>query len=208
MTEEPHIAPWGIVSAQFWADDNTATAAAGQLPGQQPQSHPVLTTTMPDPSVEAEQPPPPPEEYRERVAAITATFAPPHDPQRLAWAGTQAERLDQEATATYGPAHTHTISIRELRGWIARLQGDPEAATRWDLHVIQLQATAWGMRHKITRASAQRAVRHWTEITDPAARLALSKQLLGMLIAVTGENSALSRHVRKLVRRTQAATAR
>ena len=205
MTEEPQFAPWGTVSAQFWADDNASRPAARELPDRQPHAYPALTTAEANASQETEQPPPPPEEYRERVAAITATFAPPHDPQRLAWAAIQAERLDQEATATYGPTHTHTISIRELRGWIARLQGDPEAATHWDLHVIQLQGTAWGMHHTITRASAQRAARHWTEITDPTARLALSKQLLGMLIAVTGENSRLSRHVRKLVRKTQEA---
>ncbi|MBO8189718.1 hypothetical protein [Streptomyces spirodelae] len=205
MTQEPHYAPWGIVSPQFWADESTTTPTAAE-PGEQPHAYPVLTPPQAATGPETALPPPPPEEYRERVAAITATFAAPHDPQRLQWAAIQAERLDQEATTTYGHAHTHTISIRELRGWIARLQGDPETATHWDLHVIQLQATAWGMHHSITRASAQRAVRHWTEITDPATRLGLGKQLLGMLIAVTGENSRLTRHVRKLLRRAQDAT--
>ena len=80
MTEEPQFAPWGIASAQFWADDQAATSAAGELPGKHPHAYPVLTTTEANASAETEQPPPPPEEYRERVAAITATFAPPHDP--------------------------------------------------------------------------------------------------------------------------------
>ncbi|MBO8194267.1 hypothetical protein ITI46_21770 [Streptomyces oryzae] len=203
MTQEPQFAPWGLVSAQFWAGEEAAAPAAGRRPDGQSHAYPALTPAGAGASAGAEHPPPPPEEYRERVAAITATFAPPHDPKRLAWAAIQAERLDQEATTTYGHAHTHTISIRELRGWIARLQGDPAAATHWDLHVIQLQGAAWGMHHGITRASAQRAVRHWSEITDAATRLALGKQLLGMLIAVTGENSRLTRHVRKLLRKAQ-----
>jgi hypothetical protein len=189
------------VSAQFWLPE--------QLPSLAPvvefraPAGPVLPGTGPPDG--AERPPPPPEEYRERVEAITATFTPPHDRRRLAWAAAQAEKLDQEATATYGQAHTHTISIREMRGWIAGLQGEPEVATHWDLHVVRLQATVWGIRHPVTLAGARRAVRHWTEIADPAARLALSKQLLSMLTAVTGDASSLSRHVRKLVRKAQAA---
>ncbi|WP_051272049.1 hypothetical protein [Streptomyces sp. AA1529] len=206
MTEEPQFAPWGVVSAGFWTHGTQPPAAPG--PAGQADAYPLLTPAAAHESTGTRQPPPPPEEYRERVAAITSTFTPPHDPQRLAWAAIQAERLDQEATATYGPAHTHTISIRELRGWIARLQDDPETATHWDLHVIRLQGTTWGMHHTITRASAQRAVRHWTEIPDAATRVALSKQLLGMLIAVSGENSSLSRHVQKLVRRAHSAAAR
>ncbi|SES38357.1 hypothetical protein [Streptomyces qinglanensis] len=208
MTEEPQFAPWGVVSAGFWAGGTSAPPTTAGRPDGQASAHPMLAPAAAHESAEPQQPPPPPEEYRERVAAITSTFAPPHDTQRLAWAAIQAERLDQEATATYGAAHTHTISVRELRGWIARLQGDPEAATHWDLHVIQLQVATWGTHHTITRASAQRAVRHWTEISDPATRVALSKQLLGMLVAVSGENSGLSRHVRKLVRRAQSPAAR
>ncbi|NSC25706.1 hypothetical protein FM076_33000, partial [Streptomyces albus subsp. chlorinus] len=201
MTDEPQFAPWGTVTPAFWASQPEPSP---QNPLPQPARTRVPAALAQGPANDtSEHPPPPPEEYKERVAAITATFTPPHDPQRLQWAAHQAERLDQEATATYGPTHTHTISVRELRGWIARLQGDPAAATRWDLHITQLQAAAWGMQHRITRAGAQRAVRHWTEIPDPATRLALSKELLGMLSAVTGDNSGLSRHVRKLIRKTQ-----
>ncbi|MDF4254540.1 hypothetical protein [Streptomyces sp. WMMB303] len=206
MTEEPHFAPWGVVSAQFWVSDTSAPPNPARLSSE--PAYPMLTPAATQESTQTQHPPPPPEEYRERVAAITSTFTPPHDPQRLAWAAAQAERLDQEATSAYGPAHTHTISVRELRGWIARLQGDPEAATHWDLHVTQLQSATWGIHHTITRASAQRAVRHWTEITDATTRIALSRQLLGMLVAVSGENSSLSRHVRKLVRRAHTADTR
>ncbi|WP_326693293.1 MULTISPECIES: hypothetical protein [unclassified Streptomyces] len=201
MTEGPQFAAWGTVSAQFWIPE--------QLPYLSPvvRLHAPAGPVLPDagPPEGTGQPPPPPEEYRERVDAITATFAPPHDRRRLAWAAVQAENLDQEATATYGQAHTHTISIREMRGWIAGLQGEPEVATHWDLHVVRLQATVWGIRHPVTLAGARRAVQHWMEIADPAARLALSKQLLSMLTEVTGDASSVSRHVRKLVRKAEAA---
>ncbi|MFC5724933.1 hypothetical protein ACFP1Z_32790 [Streptomyces gamaensis] len=143
--------------------------------------------------------PPPPEEYRERIAAITAALAPPHDPRRLTAADTDAAQLDREFTARYGDTHTHTVQIRELRGWTAHLKGEPATAARWYLHTTGLQARIWGAHHALTKASAHRAVQHWNGITDPADRLTVGAELLPMLTAVTGQDSTAYRTVHTAV---------
>ncbi|MBO8189886.1 hypothetical protein [Streptomyces spirodelae] len=137
-------------------------------------------------------------EYRDRVAAITATFST-QATQELVWAAAEAERLDEESTATYGPTHTHTISIRELREWIAGLRGEADAATHWGLHVTGLQTSAWGHDHKITRECAKRTVHHWTKVTSPTGRQALGQEVLAMLSVVFGENSDIYRQVAQAV---------
>ncbi|MFD0386484.1 hypothetical protein ACFQ2B_40525 [Streptomyces stramineus] len=124
---------------------------------------------------------------------------PPIDPQRLAAANVEAERIDREFTATFGAAHSHTINVRELRGWIAHLMGQPAAAARWYLHTTGLQAQVWGTEHEFTRASAERAVQQWSGVTDPTERLALGSELLPMLRVVTGETSDATRAVRAVV---------
>ncbi|MFV8133175.1 hypothetical protein [Streptomyces syringium] len=188
-TDQTLHAPWGTVSIGFWhtPDSTPATAVLPREPEPAPGA------------AEQREVPPPPAEYRERIEAVTTACVPPVDPQRLAAAAVEAERIDQEFTTAYGAAHSHTINMRELRGWIAHLMGQPAAAARWYLHTTGLQAQVWGAEHEFTRASAERAVQQWSGVTDPAERLALGSELLPMLRVVTGETSAATRAVRAVV---------
>ncbi|MFJ8388557.1 hypothetical protein ACIQ9Q_29350 [Streptomyces sp. NPDC094438] len=138
----------------------------------------------------------PPAEYQARISAIVASFDAPEDAARLAAAAVDAEQLDQAFTAQYGQQHPHTINLRELRGWLAYLQGQMGTAARWYLHTTGLQAQVWGSGHQVTQGSVQRAVHIWLSIPDARESLAVGQELLTMLTAVTGEDSGLSRKVR------------
>ncbi|MCC3772028.1 hypothetical protein, partial [Streptomyces sp. UNOC14_S4] len=129
------------------------------------------------------------------------------DRERLALAGIEAEKLDQEITAEYGAAHTHTINVRELRGWLAYLAGHRADAARWYLHTTGLQTEVWGAGHALTQASAQRAAHIWTSVTDPREALALGAELEAVLAATTGQDSRATRRVRADIRRIRAAAA-
>lgn len=195
------MAPWGIVTPDFWADPTREPAVAV------PTAPAGETVAQPEPEPEPEKEPaaplPPPETYRERIESVVAAFADPADRARLAEAGVEAERLDEEITAQYGPAHTHTVNVRELRGWLAHLSGESGVAVRWYLHTTGLQMAAWGPGHELTQASAQRAAHIWMGITDPAEALEVGTELMAMLVAVTGHDSKASRKVRSGMRKLQ-----
>ncbi|TVL90516.1 hypothetical protein [Streptomyces sp. SAJ15] len=208
MHDDERFAPWGTVTPRFWTNGRPAeTAQPAEPHGMQlvaerphpPVAPPSTGPAQPEPGTREAKPAPPPEEYRERIASITAAFAAPDDHQRLAAASAEAERLDQEISTRYGPTHTHTINVRELRAHLAHLGGEAGVATRWYLHTTGLQAAAWGAAHKLTQDSARRAVHTWTSITAPQDALALGPELLTMLAAVTGEEHRIYRHVRSVL---------
>ncbi|MFD8385196.1 hypothetical protein ACFV2X_42890 [Streptomyces sp. NPDC059679] len=187
--DDQPMRPWGIVTADFWAaGQDAARSTEGKAAAQAEPQHPL--------TAERPAPPPPPEEYGERIAAITAAFNDPEDQALLASAGVDAEKLDEEITARFGSAHTHTINVRELRGWIAYLMGQSAVAARWYLHTTGLQTAAWGPDHSITQGSAQRAAHTWRSITDRTEAIALGPELVAMLAVVTGEDSQASQQVR------------
>ncbi|ADI07953.1 hypothetical protein SBI_04833 [Streptomyces bingchenggensis BCW-1] len=128
----------------------------------------------------------------------------PADKEQLTQAGLESERLDQEITARYGEAHPHTINIRELRGWLALLLGQPGVATRWHLHTVGLQTEVWGPTHQLTQGSAQRAVHAWLKIDDPQEGAVIGRELLAMLATVLGEDSKVTR---RALRRLEKITA-
>ncbi|WP_371801573.1 hypothetical protein OHA38_43435 (plasmid) [Streptomyces sp. NBC_01732] len=138
----------------------------------------------------------PPAEYRDRIKAITDAFGTPDDAARLATAAVEAERIDQEFVARYGQQHPNTISLRELRGWLAYLQGQMGVAARWYLHTTGLQVQVWGNGHQVTQGSVQRTVHIWLSIPDAQESFSIGQELLTMLAAVTGESSDLFRMVR------------
>ncbi|MFI8944147.1 hypothetical protein [Streptomyces syringium] len=215
--------PWGIVTPEFWAAPEAEAAVAQPLPvAAAPAPMPPTTASgapvldeeparaEAEPAAEEGNPPalealpeatsgeplPPPEKHCAAIAAITAAFNAPKNPTRLAQAAIDAEKLDGQITAEYGPAHQHTINARELRGWAAYLSGQPDVAARWFLHTTGLQAAAWGPTHAQTQGSAQRAVHAWLLITDSQGARALGPTLLTMLAAVAGEDSHFSTLVR------------
>lgn len=91
----------------------------------------------------------PPLAYQDRIAVVVSAFAHPGDRARLEASAIEAEKLDQELTAEYGPQHSHTINIREIRGWLALLAGQPAVATRWYLHTTGLQIMQHGADHEL-----------------------------------------------------------
>ncbi|WP_326690296.1 MULTISPECIES: hypothetical protein [unclassified Streptomyces] len=114
----------------------------------------------------------------------------------MARAAIEAEQLDQQITAEFGPAHSHTINMRELRGWLAHLMEDHATATRWYLHTSGLQAAVVGHHHSLTRASARRALFTWASVTDPQEKLSTGADVLAMLVATEGEDSKVVRNLR------------
>lgn len=218
---EPHFRPWGTVTPDYWStaastrpavpastasvaqqtspaaersphapvtkepepmQPNPATAAATQ------NSEPAQTTEM---TAEAALP----QGFQERIASVTAAFNNPEDRDGLAVAGAVAEKLDQELTEQFGQQHTYTINIRELRGWLAYLAGDPATAARWYLHTTGLQIGLHGPSHEQTQGSVRRAVHTWQQITDPAEVIQIGQDLAKVTAAVLGESSDVSRYV-------------
>jgi hypothetical protein len=171
--------PWGEIGPHFWQAVSSEPPLPSAAIPERPTDH---------------APPPPPEHYRERVTALTAGLAS-NDADRLTQAALEAERLDEEITAEYGPTHTHTLQIRELRGHLAHLAGDHANATRWYLHTTAAYATTYGTGHPATQASSRRAAHLWLQVTDPAAATALSRQLLPLLASTVGDGSELHRHL-------------
>ncbi|MER5780301.1 hypothetical protein ABT104_01040 [Streptomyces mobaraensis] len=197
--------PWGTATHEFWQSippEQHGTAGreeSAHVPAPQTPNAGLAETARTEPvssSRETASPPPPPESYRERIAAIAAAFADPRDLPRLHAASVEAERVDQEFTAIYGDKHSHTIQIRELRGWVAHLLGRPEDAARWYLHTAGLQVHARGADDPLTQASAQRAVQHWRGIRDVRAQRAVGAELSALLATVMGESSEPYRTVR------------
>ncbi|MEX2985609.1 hypothetical protein [Streptomyces sp. C36] len=186
-TDHTLYAPWGVVTPHFWREADATTGLAA----------PAAVTPAPGAKAQAEIPAPP-AEYQPRIAAVTDAFAPPVDAQRLASANLEAEKLDEEFTASYGASHSYTIQVRELRGWIAHLMNQPAVAARWYLHTTGLQMQVWGVAHAFTRDSADRAVQHWRGVTDSVERRSLATELLPMLATITGDNSEVYRTVRKI----------
>ncbi|MER7790005.1 hypothetical protein [Streptomyces sp. NPDC097640] len=129
------------------------------------------------------------------MATVTTAFQT-GDQAHLAWATVEADQLDQQITAEFGPAHPHTINMRELRGWLAHLTGQHATAARWYLHTTGLQAAVVGHQHPLTRASARRALFTWTSITDPQEKLSVGADVLDMLAATSGEESKAARSLR------------
>ncbi|GHF47748.1 hypothetical protein GCM10010218_31450 [Streptomyces mashuensis] len=200
--DDDPMLPWGTVTADFWAtthqQDDTTDQSAPPVPSEPAVREPVADGGA-DESV-----PPPPQPYQQRIAAVTAAFSTAQDSEALAAAEAEAQLLDQEITAQYGPAHPYTINIRELRGWLAHVKGQHGVATRWYLHTAGLQGSALGPRHRMTRESAHRAAHTWNSITDYEEALGLSSELLDVLAASSGEGSAAFRSVLARVRKLRA----
>lgn len=145
----------------------------------------------------------PPPEYRDRINAITAAFGAAHDPARLAAAAVDAERLDQEITARYGQLHDHTVRLREIRGWLALLTGQPAVAARWYLHTSGLQIALYGADHAETEGSVRRAIHTWRQIKGPAEVVQIGGDLAKVVTAVLGEDSDAARFIRARLARYQ-----
>jgi hypothetical protein len=199
MDEEATFAPWGTVSPAFW---DFSAPQISPLPTAEQAGRPTAAGPLPElgPGPKARRPAqsmpePPPAKYRKRVARVTTAFRT-KDPAHVARAAVEAEQLDQQITAEYGPAHSHTINMRELRGWLAHLMGDHATATHWYLHTSDLQAAAVGHRHSLSRASARRALFTWASIADPREKLSTGADVLAMLIATEGEDSKVVRDLR------------
>ncbi|MEV8534720.1 hypothetical protein [Streptomyces sp. NPDC051211] len=235
LPDDTELLPWGEVTPAFWQQPTEPTGhlSAEPAPAEQqapyappageaavapPPAKPGASPELPaaaEPSEAAEPGPLPgsqaasddavPDEYRTRIAAITAAIASPHEGSRLAEAEAEAGRLDDELAERFGAGHVHTINLRELRGWLALVSGRPAAAARWYLHTTQLHSAAHGPTHPATESSGMRALHSWTQIEDDREVLELAPELEAMLTQVTGQDSDPVRFVRTRAERRQAA---
>lgn len=145
----------------------------------------------------------PPAAYQDRINSVVAAFSRPDDREGLAAAVVEAEKLDQEFTAQYGQQHAHTIRIREIRGWLALLVGQPAVAARWYLHTTGLQIALHGATHADTEGSVRRAVHTWQQVKDPAEVVQIGADLAKVVAAVLGGDTDAVRFIQARVARYQ-----
>jgi hypothetical protein len=192
------MGPWGIVTPGFWhVTPDQAPSEGGEMTAARQPESPLPLPTPAEPETGHYVPPGPPPEYAPRIAAVFAALERPTDAAELAAAGVEAEKLDREITARFGEAHSHTVNVREIRGWLALETQQPETATRWYLHTTGLQCRVWGAGHGFTRGSAQRAVAAWSTIADSGRARALGDAVLTMLQQTVGEQDRMTVHVRR-----------
>ncbi|MFE5866334.1 hypothetical protein ACFQ77_38140 [Streptomyces virginiae] len=153
------------------------------------------TTASASPSHAADRP----VAHLDQINAIIATFSRPDDRDGLATAAIEAEQLDQEFTAQYGQRDPHTVSIREIRGWLALLMGQPTVAARWYLHTTGLQIALHGATHANTDSSMQRAIHTWQQVKDPAEVVQIGTDLAKVVTAVFGEDTDAYRYIQARV---------
>lgn len=145
----------------------------------------------------------PPAAYQDRINEVVAAFSRPDDREGLAAAAIEAEKLDQEFTAQYGQQHPHTVRLREIRGWLALLAGQPVVAARWYLHTTGLQIALHGAAHAETEGSVRRAVHTWQQVKDPAEVVQIGSDLAKVVAAALGADSDAARYVQARVARYQ-----
>lgn len=227
--DEEYFRPWGTVTPDYWVNgaDRSDVGSAAVAPQQEPlpaEQAPAVPTTAQVgpadvvPTADTTLPPPqlpvassssspagdgPPVAYLARINSVVAAFAHPGDREGLAAATVEAEALDHEFTAQYGQQHAHTVNVREIRGWLALLAGQPAVAARWYLHTTGLQIALRGADHPDTEGSARRAVHTWQQVKVPAEVVQIGGDLAKVVTAVLGENSDVARFVQARVARRQ-----
>ncbi|MEV8590906.1 hypothetical protein AB0424_28600 [Streptomyces sp. NPDC051180] len=177
MTTETLYRPWGTPLPDFWTTE--------------PPPQDVLLGMGSSETV-----PKAPPAYRERVVRVVRHTAS-GDPRQLDQAAAEGERLDEEITAEYGEDHPHTVSIRELRGWVCHTAGLHPSAVRWYLHTTRSWARTAGADSVPAEASALRAAGIWQYVTDTAEFAALGAELRPLLAEVLGAHSQVSRYVHR-----------
>jgi hypothetical protein len=182
--------PWGVVTSEFWGrpQPTDLPAPVTGLPERNPASHAGVAI-----GTDAEGLP---EAYKDGILLVISAFSA-QEPQILHSAITEAQRLDQAMTFEYGEHDLRTISMREMRGWLAHLTGQHEVATRWYLHTVGALSSLVGASDDRTRASAKRCVVTWLAIKEAPAAQELAPAVLAMAEAVEGKDSACAKVVRR-----------
>ncbi|MFB8314690.1 tetratricopeptide repeat protein [Streptomyces sp. NPDC055961] len=172
MHTEPLYRPWGTPTADFWQ-----TAVALEAGGS--------AATGPGESV------------RERLVHVAATAAGGN----LDDAVTLAEQIDRDATAEFGENHRDTIEAREVRGYLAHLTGDQNAAVGWYLHSVRLRAGVQGPDHPDTADAARRAYSLWRSVPQGPESQRLGVELLTTVTDILGADSVVASHTRNQLSR-------
>ncbi|MGA5643348.1 hypothetical protein ACPCTN_31980 [Streptomyces cinereoruber] len=227
--EHQQLRPWGTVTPDFWENGQGPAAERPARPVEPavPQQAPPVEEERRSPAAlikgevpdEAQAEPAsvaaaavssspspqdgPPAAYQDRINAVVAAFSRPDDREGLAAAAIEAEKLDQEFTAQYGQQHPHTVRLREIRGWLALLAGQPAVAARWYLHTTGLQIALHGAAHAETEGSVRRAVHTWQQVKDPAEVVQIGGDLAKVVTAALGGDSEAARYVQTRVARYQ-----
>ncbi|MEU5811537.1 tetratricopeptide repeat protein [Streptomyces sp. NPDC047718] len=187
MNDNEVFLPWGKVTANFWTT---------------PAPSPTPSTTPPAPPSEPARPPAPEPPSDVDVPARIAAIVALAEAGRLDEAVLLAEQLDTEYAATpNGSTATATTDIREVRGYLASLTGDHQAAVTWYLHAVRLRASLHGPDHPDTGAAVQRTYSLWQTITDPALSHRLGTELLTTVLSIQGPHSPAARQIQSALGR-------
>ena len=125
-----------------------------------------------------------PDDYRRQVEMINDAVGR----GRISEAALTAQQLDAQSTAVFGPAHPYTVTLRELRGDLAHLDGDAATATAWYLHAAGIRAAHQGVQHPLTRQSIDRASELWMGLADTDAQR-MYGDLVGLLNGIAGPDA-------------------
>ncbi len=191
MDEPVLYHPWGVVSPAFWAGSeaqtppDTPSEAEAQEPGQ--LRAPAASDAA---ASDAETPGPGPDVYQGLATIQEAVAAGRHgEAQAL------AEALDQAVTAVRGEVDLDTIQIREVRGYLADLTGDPAKGLDWYLHTLRLRSRLHGPDSPDTDAAARRAYSLWRTLPADEAQNAAGS-LLAAINQAQGPDAVAARWTR------------
>ncbi|MFE2849761.1 hypothetical protein ACFXJO_01320 [Streptomyces lavendulae] len=181
MDEPALYHPWGLVSPAFWADAESDAPSPSPSPSPSPDAAAEPTEaedTHPD--VEGE------------LSAIREAAAAGRHGEALLL----AEDLDRAITSSRGEVHLDTVQVREVRGYLAGLAGDPATGLDWYLRTLRLRARLHGPDSPDTEAAARRAYSIWRTLSPDAAQ-DTAPTLLATLTETLGPDSPAAKWTRR-----------
>ncbi|GLV87889.1 hypothetical protein Slala03_75780 [Streptomyces lavendulae subsp. lavendulae] len=187
--------PWGVVSSAFWAGaESSAPSPAVDVHGHVDGETDADTDT--DADADADGDPTAAEDacpdMEQELSSIRETAAAGRHEEALLL----TEDLDSAITATRGEVHLDTIQVREIRGYLAGLTGDPVTGLDWYLRTLRLRARLHGPHSPDTEAAARRAYSLWRTLPADTAQ-DTAPTLLATLTETMGPDSPAAKWTRR-----------
>ncbi|WP_371681446.1 hypothetical protein [Streptomyces sp. NBC_01276] len=195
MDEPVLYHPWGVVSPAFWAGAESAApspavavAVAVAVYGHVDGDADADADADGDPTAAEDACP----DVEQELSSIRETAAAGRHEEALLL----TEDLDSAITAARGEVHLDTIQVREIRGYLAGLTGDPVTGLDWYLRTLRLRARLHGVDSRDTEAAARRAYSLWRTLPVDAAQDA-APTLLATLTETMGPDSPAAKWTRR-----------